>query len=769
MIMRGWMLAGSIVWMAAGLAALWTAPVLAQPPAAADIQDDPLNDPLDDPYIRELLRRSRGDNRMLATSISDALRLKLDDFASQFLASLAARKPAPEELASLAQQISPDRLLRVVVEPQFSEPAKSQATAMLEALRSVNQSAERLSAAIQDLKSASVDARLAAMRAILAGGYESIGLLSVAAAKESDPRHRDELLKVMLRLGEGGSSAVSQLAIYGDDSIRTGAIAALIRLSSDLARPVAAAAAHDPVATAAEKATAQNWLIRRYRAVPSREDTERYLMDRLALQRESLSRMMDDEATTVLWTIGDDRVSVVHATVSQVDAAWRQAVDLARLLRRVEPLSAEAMQTGVATELAYRYRLDPLMAREAGRDIAALWGTKSVSAASIAQLIQSAIDQGDVVVAVAAISLVDETMGGQADILMTTRSEVPTPLVIAASHAQPRLRYHAAAAIGRLGFPSAYAGSSDVLKRWIEMIGLSRDPLVLLVETRLELAGQIDRVLSSMGYRVEVVSTVADAVLAVDAGGDLRFLISTTVLPDRSSLELVDAVRRRPLGRDVPIILHGPLDAAVEAAVNDRRWPAPVTQVELPVSAAGWSLILEPLEKARPLPSLSAIERMDFRMEAADSLGRIASEPDAFAFYEFDKLAGVGSSAALATSQSTTVAFGEPRLAVLSVGASRDSQAALADLVVRGDATPERRDAAANALLLSIERSGVLLAGEDLQRLAQTRQTMDSQTGQAIDRVLAVIGRRTDVGGMTTGSAAEGATSQPKRVSPPDI
>lgn len=758
-MMRGLLLAVLIAMLGAIAAS-------AQPPAPVD----PSSDPLGDPYLRELVRRSRGDNATLATSISDALRLKLDDLASQFLTALQARKLTPEETAELAERISAERLLRVVVELQFTDPAKQQATAMLEALRTVNQSPERLTAAIDELTSQSVDERLAAMRTLLAGGYESIGRLALATARETDPQARDELLRVMLRLGKGGSEAVRQLAIYADDSLRPGALAGLIRLGAAEARDVAAAAAHDPHATAAEESISQNWLMRRYQQIPSREDAEAYLLQRLALQREAISRVADRDATTVLWTVGEDRASLNHTTVTAIDAAWKNVVDQARLLHRLGRYSAEAMQAGVAAELAYRYHLDPLLASDSGAEVAALWGADAVSPASIAQLIQTALDRDDLVVAVAAIELIDESMADRAHLLMTTDSEVLTPLVAAAMHSQPRLRYHAAAAIARLGFAQPYAGSSYVMQRWIEMVNLTREPVVLLVETRLEVAGQIERLMQSMGYRVEVVPTVQDAVLAVDAGGDLRFLISTTVLPDRSSLELVDAVRRRPLGGDLPIILHGPADRAAEMAINDRRWPAPLVQVEPPASALGWSSILQPLEDLRPLPPLTAIERYDFRLAGADSLGRIASQPDAFAFYEFSKLSGAAASGALASSQSSTVAFGEPRLAVLSVAASRFAQSALADLAIRKDAAPERREAAAEALLLSIRRDGVLLAGEDLLRLTRTRQSMDSETGEAIDRVLAVIGRRADVGGITAGSIVEEA-SQPTdtRVSPPDI
>lgn len=748
--MRGFLVAGLMLVFVAGNA-------FAQAPVTQPAAEDPLNDP----YIRELVRRSRGSNELLAGSISDALRLRLDNFASDFLTSLASRNLNATELAKLTRQISPERLLRVVVEEPFTPAAKTQATKMLDALRTFEQSAERISPAIQKLSDPSPDERLAALRIVLAGGDHSIALLSVAAAMESEPAKRDEMLRVLMRLGAGGPAAVRQLAIYGNDSIRAGALSALIRLGADLAAPVIVAAIHDPNATAEERSIAEEWLTRRYPSLPSRHEAEVFLMDRLGRQREAIALVDDHEALVTLWTVGEDRASVVFTNVNAIDAAWREVIDYARLLRRVDSLSPEAVRAGVATELAYRYQLDPLMVGESSADVVAIWGEDTTTAESLNALIEDALRRNDLVVAMSAMALLDESMATQAEVLMTTHSEVLTPLVAAASHPQPRLRFHAAAAIGRLGFDQPYAGSSYVLERWIEMVGLSREPIILMLETRLEVEAQIERLLTSMGYRIEVVSSVRDAVLAVDRGGDLRYLISTTVLPDRSAIELVDAVRRRPLGGDLPILLHGPIDLGVDAAITDLRWAAPLTHVELPATAAGWSLIFEPIERVRPLPPLSAVERLDFRVAGADALGRIATKPDSFSFYEFGKLAGTALSGVSSASESSSVAFGEPILAVLSVSASRDAQSALADLAMHDSMPLDRREAAAKALLLSIERDGVLLAGNDLLRIAQTRQLMDSEMGSAIDQVLTEIGRRTDVGGITSGSVGESVVPKP--------
>lgn len=760
--MRGILAAGLIFFVACS-------PAHAQAPAraAAEVKANPM----EDPYIRELVRRSRGNNSQLAMSIRDALRLKLDDFANQFLATLASRNANAQETAILARDISPDRLLRVVIEPQFTAAAKTQANAMLAALKAFDEDPARLLPAIEKLKLSSPDERLPAMRIVLAGGNESIGLLSVAIAKESNASHRDEMLRLMLRLGDGGRSALKQLAIYGDDSLRAGAIESLSRLGGDDLMSMMLAAVHDPNSTEAERQFAEKWLQRRYKNVPTRDEAETYLVNRMADMREALKNSSEDTGTFELWTISANRSSVQHTTVDAANVRWRELIDHARLIHRLGELSAEATARALGADLAYRYQLDPLLIDEARDELKSIWGEEALSPLSMAKLIETSIAEDDFVVAVSALHLVDETMRDAAGALMTTHSEVLTPLVEAASHPQPRLRYEAASAIARLGFQEPYAGSSYVMQCWLEMANLVREPIAMLIETRLEVTGQIERIWDSMGYRVEVVPTVEDAVLAIDRGGDVRFILSTTMLSDLPAIEMIDRVRRRPHGRDIPVILYGLVDAGVTASVEERRWNSPVVHVELPATAAGWMLITEPLEAVRPLPALSAVERLDFRRRGSQILGEIASQPDGFAFYDFNKIAGTPITSATNYSDSSTVAFGEPILAVLSVAASRDAQAALVEIAVRKSELPARREAAADALLLSIERAGVLLAGDDLLRLARTRQVLDDDSGKAIDRVLAVISRRSDVGGITTDSAANANASQTneKRVSPPDI
>ena len=63
-----------------------------------------------------------------------------------------------------------------------------------------------------------------------------------------------------------------------------------------------------------------------------------------------------------------------------------------------------------------------------------------------------------------------------------------------------------------------------------------------------------------MGYRTEVIGSVLQLEREIARGGDLRLVLSKTQLWDIPPVEMIDRVRRMPLGQNVPIVFYG--DAA---------------------------------------------------------------------------------------------------------------------------------------------------------------------------------------------------------------
>ncbi len=733
------------------LALAIASPLFAAPLAGAqEAVDAALAQP--DYFLMELRRRARGSTVQRAQSIRDALRLRLDEEAGPFLESLGALELTDAQRAQMADIISGERLLRVTVDEAFSQTARDQANALLAAKRRHTDDAQRIAASIAAVGSGDFRRELPAFRTLLAAGTTAIGPLAVAAASEPDVERRDALLRVLARLGEESLAALSQLALYADDASRAGALASLDRLRGSAALPYLSVAAHAPAASSTERQVATDALLDRFGKVPAHHEAQQFLLDRMGELRTAAGQQGMSDATALSWIFNPEERTLTPTLATAGLAAQKQVADMSRLLQRLGGLSPEALRSGLTADLAYRYQLDPLTVIEQADDLRRLWGEQALDAQSLSAVIDAALVEDDLAAAVAAMSLIGDVSSGDPADLMTTHSAEPAPLVQAVRHSVPQVRYEAAAAISRLQYPESYAGSSTVLKTWIEMTELSREPVALIVETRGGVEAQIERLITSRGYRVEVASSVAEAVQILDEGGDIRMVITTTILPDRPVLELVDAIRRHPFGLRIPIFIHGPEDDSTYAATEQLRWDAPVIHVELPASVAGWGMVLEPvmnvpLGRLQGLEPLTTVQRFDFRRQAMSAIGHLASHPDVYHFYDFRLVAtatlGVGP---IETGEAGNVAFGDPRLALLSVAASEQSQAALVDLLLQTATAPDRYQAVSEALRHSLARNGILISAATLRRLeAAALHTTEGPQRRAIMEVIETISARVGV------------------------
>lgn len=235
----------------------------------------------------------------------------------------------------------------------------------------------------------------------------------------------------------------------------------------------------------------------------------------------------------------------------------------------------------------------------------------------------------------------------------------------------------------------------------------------------------------------------------MDEGGDIRFIITTSALPDRTVLELVDLIHRHPFGERIPIFIHGHDSASKYLAIEEARGPAPVIAFEVPVTAVGWGNILEgvidqPQGVLRGLQPLTAAQRFDFRRQAIAALGRTGSDPargtadarDAHAADGVDfTQTGAGPAA--------NVAFGEPQLALSSATESERAQRLLASRLLETGSPMEQYDQLASAILASFAKYGVQLDSATIRRLGRVADTLDEGPQRvAIQQVIQTIAQR---------------------------
>lgn len=706
----------------------------AEAPAAAAPAADQTPDEEVSVVVAQLRRYAAGTPRQLGVAIREAIRMRLWNELESFLDPARIAALAPGERAEIASIIGGALLARGRSEAALPPEARQTLAAIEAAAATAAVDPAALDAAIADLGSNSRDAQLGATRRLLRGGDVALAKLAAAASQPDPPAPRSRIVEVLRGFGGGAADAVLQLALYGTDEVRPGALRTLYALDRHRATAPLVTALHASSSTDEERRVAAAALERMFRSLPSRRETEIYLHDRLIGAERAYALADYSFPATSVWQTDESRTSIRPITPTLPVATARRAVDAAEMLRRIDPLSSSIRSAAIRADLRYRLLIDPAFGSEA--DLAAVrasWGDAATAPAALSRWLRDSLGDtppvGDAVqdpaAAIAVLRLM--TAAGDADVVYSAGGD-PSPLVDAASHALPRVRYEAASTIGSLVPDRPFASSSDVLDRWIEMSQLDEAPLALMVVNQPGTAFRLESHLEELGYRVLRYRSGEALVRAVDEGGDLQLIVAATEPPDMMAVELVDRVRRRPFGGSVPMLLVGPLSERLER-IGD-RWPAPTVAISPPHNIATLATALRPMIDARPLPPLSAGERRGFALEGIEILSKLSgAEPERL--YDLQRHEGALIEA------SRRSGFDAASLAVLSALGTPESQELLAGLAASSTGDLELRRRAADAFAASIARFGTRLSRQQVAaQYDRFNATADEASREVIGRIL---------------------------------
>ena len=557
-------------------------------------------------------------NVELAESIAALARLKQWPEVNALLTRVTGTGASDAVLAEMAEKIGSRNFIAISAEPTLSEAAKSGLAMLTKASRTTTEEPARLRAAIADLDAKTTDKSLAATRILLAGGEASIVELVAAAVKTPAPLNRDQILRTMLELGSGGEKAIQQLALYGTNEIRTGALECLARInrSGYTIDFLTAALAQD--SSAEERSIGRQNLIALEGGVPSEASGRELLLINFRKAETEAESTKNDESQMVLWSVNESRTGVTHQPTQKIFGVYRDVADAAAQLRRLGGLSLDDASDILAAEIGYRLMLDPDWG-----DPAQVKSVKSQypilnDAAALLQALEHAINTNDLPAAVGLLRAIDPSTATAADRQTYLRGTgiSRTALVRAASSPEPRIRFEAALKIAELAKDSPFPGSSFVLRTLSEMTSLTSKPNAILVETRADTTLQAETLLSSIGFDVEVVRNVAALQHAIRRGGDLRLILAKTQLADLPPIEMVDTVRRLDRGRHVPIVFYGPTGPDL----SSRRWRAPTLWVTQPASTTELENLRRQVKQSRRIPQMTFLDRQTYQTKAAQVL-----------------------------------------------------------------------------------------------------------------------------------------------------
>ncbi len=575
---------------------------------AQDIEELP------DPLIVQLNERAVRGGASLGEAIGSFARIGEWELVDRWLAPLAANNDE-DALAEIAGQIGPSILLRISGRTDLSNQSLEAVKKLGLAARKRQESKDRLVAAISGL-GGSTDQRLAAMRILLSGSDTAVAALVEAAIAPQPPAPRDEILRVMVYLGDGGRLALDQLALYGEPQTRVRALESLMRIDRKGSTPALLTALHASDSTAAETEFARNFLNRLIGSVPGKEESIAALAADLRRKRNAARLSQTNSQTTTSWNVNQARNGVSPQRTLDSVTAYRDAADAAARLRRIGALPPRVLDMTLAADMSYRVIVDPDWGDKTQVDaIRSAYGS-AASGSGLSNSIATAINNKDDAATVGLMRMIDSSASVlDKNFLLSGSSPRMTTLVQATTHSVPRIRYEAAAAIMRLAPRVPYAGSSNVKRCLFEMQSLTDRPIAMLVETRADVIVQQEQILSDLGFDVRVVGSVSDLLREVARGSEIGLIVSKTQLADYPPIELIDRVRRIPRGRYLPIIFFG----QPAAGIDSDRWDAMTRLIQPPSTPAVFSDIIIGIERIeRVPPSDEGIKPLAILVESRD-------------------------------------------------------------------------------------------------------------------------------------------------------
>ncbi len=580
-----------------------------QPTAASDGSGGVEIEPLPDPLVVELQRYSQGNDEKLALAIRSAVQISDWKQAAAFLDILAAKTLSDAQSAAIASTIRPNYLLRIQQHPELSDAQREAVGKLIQGAKKFAEDRDRIRQQIARLGSNSEGERLDALSNLRSGGLAAVAELAAAYVADKPVAPRATVIDVLSRFEDEAPIALRQYALYGDPTARGRALQALVAIDLAGSMPDFVSAYHSADASDDERAAAtKGFAAAGLRGVPSAREAEIYLSGRVERTADFSSRATNDGLMQRVWRLDDDQKTLQWQEVPRRVALARDAADAAIRYRRLQASSPETAITAELADLSYRMMVDSNYGSAA--DFKARFGAAEATDEQIEQLqktLAAANQRRNEYAAIAAIRLLKQAATQR---LVLSNGATPTLLVEMALHPSPRVRYEAALAAAEIDYRSGYSGSSDLLHRWLEMSALQRRPTALILEARRHLTRDKLSWLESLGYDVEVVGSVADLLRRIEMGGDIQLLVATSQPYDRSIIETVDLVRRRPLGGEFPILIY--CQPGKTLWDEDLREPILDRSGKIIVDVAGSESAIataeEPSENGRPKPRRTEIE-----------------------------------------------------------------------------------------------------------------------------------------------------------------
>ena len=240
-------------------------------------------------------------------------------------------------------------------------------------------------------------------------------------------------------------------------------------------------------------------------------------------------------------------------------------------------------------------------------------------------------------------------------------------------------------------------------------------------------------------------------IVEVDKGGDLQLMVATHRPPDYATIEMIDRVRRRPLGGSAPLLIVNGWPAGYEQFSH--RWraanvmlataPEEVRRELTPGEAVmKMQIALNDLARSAPVEPLTAGDREIYAIAGLTGLSRLIEDANVAEIYDWR-----GREADLVDA-SRRSGSSEDSLRILSALGTPYSQDLLARLAANPVIALDTRKNAAKAFADSVSKSGTRISRRQvLQQYDKYNQSDDADMRAVLDTIIDAIEVRA---GITT-------------------
>jgi len=696
-----------------------------------------------DPLIKSIVDAKPRSPADLVRSIEILLDYGRPDVAKTFADQLNALTLTPEQLVELHARFRSGLFFRIAQEELLQPVGASIEKRVMEAANQASR--ERAAALIRQLSDPDPAQRYTAIvdlrEAQVAGVNAMLQVLGDTSRAAEHQVVRDGLVNVLTPPAEvrfrNESLPLTEIVVSAvattDPALQVQVLSILGRLSARQATPFLLHPALAADSGPQLKNVARQALLDIVGAVPTQQEAEIYLERRartyLADQRAAAH---ENRTKTTIWEWDDTNHA---ATMRKIDFEQTALLNARRLTRELHLLNPDKLlfrNLYLATVLQTEKTLGGLsspLATEAGTVFAE---TAAEGVATVMEVFEFALNNDQVAGAMGAVEVLGKI--GDASLLATTDGR-PGLLTQMLLHENRRMRFTAARAILHLDPQGPYPGSSYLAEALAYFASTGGTRRILVVHPRTESGQFIVGMFRELGFDADTAQTGHQAIKLAHASPDYQFVLISDAIDRPAVAELMQQLRRDPRTRNLPLGVMARQESARRMDHLTQTDPLAIAFSRLH-SPDGARMQTRRLLEIAGRDRLGTDERMVHAEFALQQIGRLASEPKIYAFYDLVRYESAVRGA-MANSLLTDQAAN-----ALGLLATPDTQRTLIEVANQSARPLLDRQAAAKAFEVSVKLRGILLTrGEILAQYDRynASATADVETQEVLGSILDAI------------------------------